>query len=103
LWTREAYPTRAYQSLGNLAPGGAADRSGPGDPHHIPEGIGVGDPDRLISVIQRWESIGVTGINFLINTCETVPQEAVLESMRLFAAEVMPKFREAASAGSAAC
>jgi alkanesulfonate monooxygenase SsuD/methylene tetrahydromethanopterin reductase-like flavin-dependent oxidoreductase (luciferase family) len=96
LWTREAYPTRAYQSLGNLAPGAAADRSGPGDPRAIPEGIGVGDPDRLVSVIQRWESIGVTGINFLINTCETVPQEEVLASLRLFASEVMPKFRDAA-------
>jgi alkanesulfonate monooxygenase SsuD/methylene tetrahydromethanopterin reductase-like flavin-dependent oxidoreductase (luciferase family) len=103
LWTREAYPTRAYQSLGNLAPSGATDRSGPGDPHRIPEGIGVGDPDRLVSVIQRWESIGVTGINFLVNTCETVPQAEVLQSIRLFATEVMPKFREAASAGSASC
>ena len=97
LWTREAYPTRAYQSLGNLAPGGASDRSGPGDPHGVPEGIGVGDPDRLVSVIQRWESIGITGINFFVNACETVAQDEVLASMRLFAAEVMPKFREEAS------
>ena len=102
LWTREAYPTRAYQSLGNLAPSGATDRSGPGDPHRIPEGIGVGDPDRLVSVIQRWESIGVDGINFLVNACETVPQAEVLQSMRLFAAEVMPKFHRAASSVPAA-
>lgn len=94
LWTREAYPTRAYQSLGNLAPGNAADRSGPGDPRSIPEGIGVGDPDRLVSVIQRWESIGVTGINFIVNTCETILQEEVLDSFRLFADQVMPKFRD---------
>jgi alkanesulfonate monooxygenase SsuD/methylene tetrahydromethanopterin reductase-like flavin-dependent oxidoreductase (luciferase family) len=97
LWTREAYPTRAYQSLGNLAPSSGTDRSGPGDPRGIPEGIGVGDPDRLVTAIRRWESIGVTGINFLVNTCETVPQDQVLASMRLFAAEVMPKFKEAAS------
>jgi alkanesulfonate monooxygenase SsuD/methylene tetrahydromethanopterin reductase-like flavin-dependent oxidoreductase (luciferase family) len=94
LWTREAYPTRAYQSLGNLAPSGSTDRSGPGDPRGIPEGIGVGDPDRLITVIRRWESIGVDGINFLLNACETVPQEDVLASLRLFATEVMPKFRD---------
>jgi alkanesulfonate monooxygenase SsuD/methylene tetrahydromethanopterin reductase-like flavin-dependent oxidoreductase (luciferase family) len=94
LWTREAYPTRAYQSLGNLAPGGGADRSGPGDPHGIPEGIGVGDPDRLVSVIRRWEAIGITGINFFVNACEVIAQHDVLDSMRLFAAEVMPTFRD---------
>ncbi len=102
LWTREAYPTRAYQSLGNLAPRAGTDRSSPGDANRIPEGIGVGDPDRLVSVIQRWESIGVDGINFLVNACETVPQADVLESMRLFAAEVMPAFRPATSSVPAA-
>ena len=102
MWTREAYPTRAYQSLGNLAPRAGTDRSSPGDANRIPEGIGVGDPDRLVSVIQRWESIGVDGINFLVNACETVPQADVLESMRLFAAEVMPAFRPATSSVPAA-
>jgi hypothetical protein len=95
LWTREAYPTRAYQSLGNLAP--RADRSssgGPGDQYGIPEGIGVGDPDIISAAIERWESLGVTGINFLLNAVELVPQSQVLESMRLFAREVMPRFRE---------
>ncbi|MDA8045212.1 MAG: LLM class flavin-dependent oxidoreductase [Actinomycetota bacterium] len=92
LWTREAYPTRAYQSLGNLAPGGGSDRSSPGDPRGIPEGIGVGDPDRIVGVIQRWADIGVTGINFLINASEVIPQAEVLASLRLFASEVMPKF-----------
>jgi alkanesulfonate monooxygenase SsuD/methylene tetrahydromethanopterin reductase-like flavin-dependent oxidoreductase (luciferase family) len=94
LWTREAYPTRAYQSLGNLAPGGGPDRSGPGDPRGVPEGIGVGDPDRLVTAIRRWESIGVDGINFLLNAGETIPQDEVLASLRLFAGEVMPHFRE---------
>ena len=98
LWTREAYPTRAYQSLGNLAPGGGGgDRSSPGDPRGIPEGVAVGDPERIAGVIGRWESIGVTGINFLLNACEVVPQQAVLDSMRLFAAEVMPRFTAGAS------
>ena len=59
------------------------------------EGIGVGDPDRLIGVIKRWEDIGITGINFLLNASETIPQEEVLASLRLFAAEVMPKFQGA--------
>ena len=75
---------------------------GPGDAYGIPEGICVGDPDRLVAVIQRWESIGVDGINFLLNACETVPQADVLQSMRLFATEVMPAFRPATSSVPAA-
>ncbi len=59
----------------------------------LPEGVGVGDPEHLIGVIKRWESIGVTGINFLLNAMEMVPQEEVLASLRLFAETVMPQFR----------
>ena len=44
LWTREAYPTRAYQSLGNLAPGPASDRSGPGIPAAFPKAWASGIP-----------------------------------------------------------
>jgi hypothetical protein len=96
MWTREAYPTRAYQSLGNLAP--KTDRAktgGPGDAYGIPEGICVGDPDIIVAALKRWESLGLTGINFLLNGLEVIPQEQVLASMRLFAAEVMPHFTEA--------
>ena len=59
----------------------------------LPEGVGVGDPEHLVQTIKRWESIGVTGINFLLNAMEMIPQEQVLASMRLFAEEVMPQFR----------
>lgn len=93
LWTREAYPTRAYQSLANLAP--KSRRSGgPGDAYGIPEGVCIGDPDLITDAIRRWESIGVTGVNFLVNAMETIPQHQVLASMRLFATEVMPHFPE---------
>jgi len=93
LWTREAYPTRAYQSLGNLAPRQTSDSGSPGDARGVPEGIAVGDPDRIIKAIKQWESIGVTGINFLLNAVETIPQAEVLDSLRLFAREVLPAFR----------
>jgi len=98
LWTREAYPTRAYQSLGNLAPGANRGPSsgGPGDAYGIPEGICVGDPEIIGAAIARWESLGVTGINFLLNAVEMVPQPQVLDSLRLFAKEVMPRFAERA-------
>ena len=33
------------------------------------------------------------GINFVLNTSERLPQDDVLASLRLFAAEVMPAFR----------
>ena len=93
LWTREAYPTRAYQSLGNLAPSGGGDAGDPGAGRGVPEGICIGDPRQIARAIERWQSIGVDGINFLVNAVETLPQTQVLESLRLFAREVMPKFQ----------
>ena len=98
-WTREAYPTRAYQTLGNVGAamkGKQAPADDPSAAKGLPEGVGVGDPDHLVRTIKRWESIGVTGINFLLNAMEMVSQERVLESLRLFAREVMPQFRSAA-------
>jgi hypothetical protein len=43
-------------------------------------------------------------VNFLVNACEILPQEQVLESLRLFAREVIPAFRESGTdAGASAC
>ena len=93
LFTREAYPTSAYQSLGNLAPRPTrSDAGSPGDTARIPEGMCIGDPERIIRAIAEWESIGVDDINFLLNAAEVVPQEKVLESLRTFARDVMPAF-----------
>jgi hypothetical protein len=57
----------------------------------------VGDPDIIVAALKRWEALGLTGINFLLNGLEVVPQEQVLASMRLFAREVMPHFRPTTS------
>ena len=92
LFTREAYPTRAYQSLGNLAPSGGGDAGDPGSGAGIPEGVLIGDPKRIVEVVKRWESLGVDNINFLLNAAEILEQNEVLESLRLFAREVMPAF-----------
>jgi len=92
LFTREAYPTRAYGSLANLAPGPGRREGSPADGSGIPEGMAIGEPDRIIRAIKEWESIGVDGVNFLLNAAETIPQEKVLASLRLFAREVMPAF-----------
>jgi alkanesulfonate monooxygenase SsuD/methylene tetrahydromethanopterin reductase-like flavin-dependent oxidoreductase (luciferase family) len=92
LAAREAYPAQSYPSLG-LLPRLRQEVAGPGDAAGIPEGLCVGDPQRLTQVIKNWEAVGVDHINFLLNCLETVPQEEVLASLRLFAKEVMPHFR----------
>ena len=92
LWTREAYPTRAYQTLGNLAPKPGAQSRRVESDGGAPEGIAIGDPDDIIAAIKRWESIGVDGLNFILNAGETLSQQQVLDSLGLFAREVMPHF-----------
>jgi alkanesulfonate monooxygenase SsuD/methylene tetrahydromethanopterin reductase-like flavin-dependent oxidoreductase (luciferase family) len=88
---REAIPTRSYPSVG-LLPQLRQEAAGPGDPTGAPEGLAIGDPDRIVEVIKKWESVGVNGINFLLNCMETIPQEEVLAGLRLFGREVIPKF-----------
>ena len=96
LWTREVYPTAAYQSLANLAPAAPSrDNESPSERRPVPDGIAIGDPERIVRAIKVWEEIGVDAVNFVLNTAEVVPHEDVLASMRLFAAEVMPAFRSA--------
>jgi alkanesulfonate monooxygenase SsuD/methylene tetrahydromethanopterin reductase-like flavin-dependent oxidoreductase (luciferase family) len=98
---REAYPSRSYPSLG-LLPQLRREQTSPGDAPRVPEGLCIGDPARIIEVVRQWESCGVDRINFLLNAVETVPQEQVLASMRLFAKEVMPKFAATSPAVAAA-
>jgi len=96
LAAREAYPASSYPSLG-LLPQLRQEVSGPGDNSGAPEGLCIGNPDRIIDQIKRWESVGVDRINFLLNCMETVPQQELLDSMRLFAKEVMPVFDRGAA------
>ena len=93
LFTREAYPSTAYQSLGNLAPPPRTSSTpSPGEGPKLPEGMCLGDPQHIIQAIKHWESIGVDEVNFMLNAAEVLPQDQVLESLRLFAREVMPAF-----------
>jgi alkanesulfonate monooxygenase SsuD/methylene tetrahydromethanopterin reductase-like flavin-dependent oxidoreductase (luciferase family) len=100
LSTREAYPSRSYPSLG-LLPQLRPEASAPSDAPRVPEGICIGNPDRIVETVKRWESIGVDRINFLLNAMETVPQQEVLDSLRLFAKDVMPRVANAAAAPAA--
>ncbi len=92
LSTREAYPTRVYQSLGNLAPRPTSDDGSPGERRAVPDGIAIGDPKQIIEALRRWQEIGVDAVNFVLNASEILSQEQVLESLRVFASEVMPAF-----------
>ena len=46
----------------------------------------------LVRELKKWESVGVDQVNFLLNASELIPQDQVLESLRLFGREVMPHF-----------
>lgn len=89
---KEVYPSPLYQ-IGGFLPTLRQEALGPGDATGIPEGLAIGDPDRIIDVIKHWESIGVDGMNFVIQAAESVSHEEVLESLRTFATYVMPTFK----------
>jgi alkanesulfonate monooxygenase SsuD/methylene tetrahydromethanopterin reductase-like flavin-dependent oxidoreductase (luciferase family) len=101
LAAREAYPSKSYPSLG-LLPSLRQDAAGPGDASGAPEGIAIGNPARILREMKKWEAVGCDRINFLLNALETVPQQKVLDSLRLFAKEVMPHFQGASTTASAA-
>jgi alkanesulfonate monooxygenase SsuD/methylene tetrahydromethanopterin reductase-like flavin-dependent oxidoreductase (luciferase family) len=60
--------------------------------------MAVGTPDRVIGQIKLWQEIGVDRMVFILNTAEQIPQEKVLNSLRLFAEKVMPAFDKDAAA-----
>jgi hypothetical protein len=72
---------------------GSLMRRDSGQPIVETEGIAVGNAKRVLETCKAWESIGVDGIKFMIQSLETVPQEQVLAILRLFAKELMPYFR----------
>jgi alkanesulfonate monooxygenase SsuD/methylene tetrahydromethanopterin reductase-like flavin-dependent oxidoreductase (luciferase family) len=88
---REVYASPSYASFG-LLPQVRRQAQAPGAVAETPPGMCVGDPDTLIKTLKEWESTGIDCVNFLLNAAETVPQQAVLDSLELFARQVMPKF-----------
>ena len=98
---KEAYPTRSYQTAGLLS---AVRRqaASPGEGNAAPEGIAIGDPAHVTQELKKWEAAGVDRVAFLLNASELIPQDKVLDSLRLFAREVMPAFRSVDVAGARA-
>jgi alkanesulfonate monooxygenase SsuD/methylene tetrahydromethanopterin reductase-like flavin-dependent oxidoreductase (luciferase family) len=77
----------AYHAHASAAPL----RNRPGDVvGPVRDGTPIGDPEHCIKQLKWWEEVGVDRMVFLINTGETIPQGNVLESLRLFAREVIP-------------
>ena len=92
---REAFPSKSYKSLG-LLPQLRRQAVGPDSQGDAAEGLGLGNPERIVRAMKKWESVGVDRVNFLLNCMEEIPQEQVLKSLRLFAREVMPHFQRTA-------
>lgn len=81
------YPSPAYHAHASAAPL----RNRPGDVvGPVRDGTPIGDPEACIKALKWWEEVGVDRMVFLINTGETIPNERVIASLRLFAKEVMP-------------
>ena len=90
LHTREVVVTPAYPTLGGIPTISQRDAGAEKD-RGVPEGACIGTPDHIVEVIQKWQEIGVDGINFIVNTAEVLDMDEVRESMRLFAEKVMPR------------
>jgi hypothetical protein len=93
---REAYPSKSYKSLG-LLPQLRRQATGPDARGTAGEGLGIGNPERILTAMKKWEEVGVDRVNFILNCLEEIPQQQVLKSLRLFAAEVMPHFQSTAA------
>ena len=59
--------------------------------------MGIGSPDTVIKNLKMWQDMGVDRMVFIINTAEVIPQEKVLNSLRLFSEQVMPAFQRGRS------
>ena len=94
----QVYPASAYNTPGLLF--ALRKDSMAGAKALIKDGFCIGDPDDVIASLRRWEEVGVDGIMFLINSKQVIDQVDVLESLRLFAREVMPKFKDSSSSSS---
>ena len=90
---KEAYPANSYPSAG-LLPSLRRQASSPGAQNAAPEGIAVGNPAHLVQELKKWEACGVDRVGFMLNAAEIIPQQHVLDSLRLFAEEVMPAFAD---------
>jgi alkanesulfonate monooxygenase SsuD/methylene tetrahydromethanopterin reductase-like flavin-dependent oxidoreductase (luciferase family) len=74
----------AQVSLGDL---------GIGDAPALPQGTTIGEPDTLINTLREFESAGASGIVFRLNAADALLPSETIESLQLFADEVLPVFK----------
>jgi len=94
------YPSRAYKTPGllfSLRAPAQGERVGSGG-GVIREGMGIGSPETVIKNLKMWEDIGVDRMVFILDAGGAVPQERILQSLRLFAEHVMPAFDKSSTA-----
>jgi len=90
---REVYASPSYGSFG-LLPQIRRRQSGPAAQPQRPAGMCIGNPEEIIKAVKGWESTGVDVMNFLLNANESIPHQQILDSLTLFAEEVIPHFKE---------
>jgi alkanesulfonate monooxygenase SsuD/methylene tetrahydromethanopterin reductase-like flavin-dependent oxidoreductase (luciferase family) len=85
------YPSPAYGSQASAV----QLRNRPGDvAGPVRQGTPIGSPDTIIAALKSWEEIGIDRMVFMIHYDDVIPQEKILKSLRLFAEQVMPAFKE---------
>ena len=57
------------------------------------ETYGIGES--ALDTVAHWERAGADQLNLMVQSAEVLPQDVVLESIRLFGREVLPKFSAA--------
>ena len=87
----EAYPANNYTAIGLLG-SLRADPNAPGDQKPLSSGLCFGNPSTVLDTCRRWEAAGTDQLVFMIQAREHLPQQAVLDSLRLFSQDVMPHF-----------
>jgi alkanesulfonate monooxygenase SsuD/methylene tetrahydromethanopterin reductase-like flavin-dependent oxidoreductase (luciferase family) len=88
---KQAYPASNYLEIGQLGKL-RADPLAPWDSKAVPDGLCIGDPEEITRSLRRWEALGVDSAIFLVQYMECISQEEVLNSLRLFGKEVIPRF-----------
>jgi hypothetical protein len=89
----EAYPASNYTALGLLG-SLRADPNAPGDHKPVSSGLCFGNPAAIVDTCKRWEAAGTDQLVFMIQAREHLPQQDILDSLRLFGREVMPHFSQ---------
>lgn len=87
----EAYPANNYKAIGLLS-ALRPDPQAPDAQKKPVSGLCFGNPAQLIETCKAWEAAGADQLIFMIQAREHLPQQDVLDSLKLFGREVLPHF-----------